>query len=147
MTQELIKILIVDDSRLELDILSYSMKEAGFDVVAVSDTENILELATEMQPSFILLDLFMPKTSGIDVCRILKMHKETSNIPIMFITASTDIDDVISGMHLGVIDYFHKPVNVPDLILTIKKHDILKRIGDIWQPAREEFIKIIDKYS
>jgi DNA-binding response OmpR family regulator len=147
MSTDIIKILVVDDSILELDMLSHSLGRAGFEVTTMSDAEGIIAMAETIKPTFILLDLFMPKASGIEICRQLKSEPSTAKIPIMFITASTDVDDAITGMHLGVIDYFHKPVDMGGLITAIKNHNIIQKLDSVWAPAREELTRVMNKYS
>ncbi len=125
------KILVVDDVPENIDILMELLK-SDYRVTGVLDGEKALELTRGKQvPDIILLDVNMPGISGFDVCRILKEQDETKDIPVIFITAETEVTDQARGFDLGAVDYITKPV-VPAIVkMRVKTQLELKRQRDI----------------
>ena len=103
------KILIVDDTPDNLDILLESLK-GEYAVIAALNGEKALQLATKSpHPDLILLDIMMPVMDGYSVCEKLKQNPNTRDIPIIFLTALTDEGDELRGLRMGAVDYIHKP--------------------------------------
>lgn len=112
-TTERAKILIVDDTPENLDILMEALG-AQYAVIAARDGEKALALAQRQPPpDLILLDIMMPGIDGYEVCRRLKAMEATQDIPVIFLTALTSEDNEIQGFQLGVADYIHKPISIP----------------------------------
>ncbi|MEB3226095.1 MAG: hybrid sensor histidine kinase/response regulator [Synechococcus sp.] len=123
-------ILIVDDSPDTLTLISALLKD-NYRVKVASRGEQALAIATSnTPPDLILLDVMMPEMDGYEVCRRLKLENQTEHIPVIFLTAKTDIEDEEHGFELGAIDYITKPVSPPILLARVKTHLNLKAAYD-----------------
>lgn len=114
------KVLIVEDETSQLEVLAYNLEAEGFDVVKASDGTEGLMLVREEEPDVILLDWMLPGTSGIEICRQIKMTQEFKSIPIIMISARTEEIDKIRGLETGADDYVAKPYSVLELIARVK---------------------------
>ena len=124
-------ILIVDDTPANLDVLVEILKPDYRTKVAISG-EKALELVfSGSPPDLILLDIMMPGMSGYEVCQRLKANPATRNIPVIFVTAMSEVEDETRGLELGGVDYVTKPISPPIVKARIKTH------LDISEQARE----------
>ncbi len=122
-------ILAVDDAEPNLDILVETLGDE-FDVAVAMDGESALEMAAELLPDIILLDIMMPGMDGYEVCERLKKSGITRGIPVIFVTAMAEENDEARGLELGAVDYITKPF-IPDLIRArVRNHIELKRHRD-----------------
>jgi two-component system phosphate regulon response regulator PhoB len=113
-------ILVVEDERDLLRVLSYNFEQAGFDVVTAGDGETALRAAREERFDVIVLDLMLPGIPGTEVCRRLKQNPPTANIPVVMLTAKGEELDRVVGFELGADDYVVKPFSVRELILRVQ---------------------------
>lgn len=120
------KILVVEDHRDTRELLKYNLTAAGFDVAAAEDGQLGLNLAHAFKPDILLLDLMMPGTDGLEVCRQLKGDPATARIPVIMLTAKGEDTDRIVGLELGADDYMAKPFNPRELLARIKA--VLRRV-------------------
>ncbi|ETR73303.1 MAG: Two-component hybrid sensor and regulator [Candidatus Magnetoglobus multicellularis str. Araruama] len=120
------KILIVDDSTEILDVLQSLLKDQ-YQVFAVPKAAIALNIAQNQIPDLILLDIVIPDMDGYEVCKRLKANDKTKDIPIIFITAKTGIDDEVKGFDVGGVDYITKPIAPPTVLARVKAHLALKR--------------------
>jgi len=111
------KILIVDDEKPIVDSIKYTLYKEGFDVVVSYDGEDALEKAKKENPDLIILDIMLPKLSGLEVCRIIR---RTYNVPIIMLTAKGEDMDRVVGLELGADDYISKPFSMRELVARIK---------------------------
>ena len=109
------KILIVDDTKDVLQVISRRLKSWGYEVLTAHSGEEGLRLVEEQEPDLILLDIMMPKMKGREVCAQLKANPRTARIPIIFLTALGLADHIKAGMDLGADDYLIKPFESADL--------------------------------
>jgi len=116
------KILIVDDEKPIVDSIKYTLYKEGYDVVVAYDGEDALEKFKKENPDLIILDIMLPKLSGLEVCRIIR---RTSNVPIIMLTAKGEDMDKVIGLELGADDYVSKPFSLRELVARIKA--ILRR--------------------
>ncbi|MCK5877191.1 MAG: response regulator [Candidatus Marithrix sp.] len=116
------KILIVDDEPNNLDILRDCLHKAGFKVPVANDGETALELVEHINPDLILLDIMMPGIDGFETCRRLKKNKLTKDIPIIFISAKTDVVDKVEGLNMSAVDYINKPFQPEEVVARVDKH-------------------------
>ena len=115
-------ILIVDDTPANLSLLSDVLK-SDYRIKAATNGEKALKLAfTGTPPDLILLDIMMPGMDGYEVCRRLKANVATRSIPIIFVTAMTEVEDETRGLELGAVDYVTKPISAPILKARVKTH-------------------------
>jgi diguanylate cyclase (GGDEF)-like protein len=115
-------ILIVDDNPTNLSVLSLALKTAGYKTRVAMDGESAIELAQEHPPELILLDVQMPGIDGFETCVKLKSIQRTQEIPIIFITASVDIENKVKGLSVGAVDYVTKPFQQEEVLARIKVH-------------------------
>lgn len=118
-------ILIADDNKEIVDILKIYAQKEGFRYVCAYDGEQALKLYKESNPALILLDVMMPKINGFDVC---KQIRQTSNVPIIMITAKSEEADRILGLDIGADDYVIKPFSPREVMMRIKT--VLRRVAD-----------------
>lgn len=114
------KILIVEDEKNIVDILSFNLGREGYETLAAYDGEKGLKLALEENPDLILLDLMLPKMDGFDVCRAVR-EKNTST-PIIMLTAREEETDKVLGLELGADDYITKPFSMRELLARVKSN-------------------------
>jgi diguanylate cyclase (GGDEF)-like protein len=115
-------ILIVDDNPTNLSVLSQALKEAGYKTRVAMDGESAIEQAQEDRPELILLDIQMPGIDGFETCAQLKANPDTRDIPVIFITASADIENKIKGLSVGAVDYITKPFQFEEVLARVKVH-------------------------
>ena len=132
------KILVVDDEADVLDMLVINLRAGGFHVVAAEDGASALTKARTEAPSLIILDLMLPKMSGVEICKVLKSDTATRHIPIIMLTAKAEEVDKIVGLELGADDYVTKPFSPRELILRVNRS--LRRGKD--KPAAVEKLAI-----
>jgi len=114
-------ILIVEDERDVVDLLTLNLrKSGGFIISTAADGASGLEKARTEKPAFIILDLMLPKMSGLEVCKILKTDPEARHIPIMMLTAKAEEVDRIVGLEFGADDYVTKPFSPREVLLRIQ---------------------------
>ncbi len=111
------KILIIEDEKPIVDILTYGLKKEGFQVISGDTGELGLQKVREEAPDLILLDWMLPDLNGPDVCRILS---EYCNIPIIMLTAKSNIEDKLYGLQVGADDYITKPFDFREVVARIK---------------------------
>ncbi len=121
-TQQIPTILIVDDQPANLQILLSFLQKEGFRILVADSGERALQHLTRQQPDLILLDVMMPGLDGFEVCRRIKSDPEHADIPILFLTALTDIEDKIQGFLSGGADYITKPFQQLEVLARINTH-------------------------
>ena len=110
-------VLIVDDEPGIVEILKFNLSREGYDTLTAYDGQSGLELALGSQPDLILLDVMLPKMDGFAVCREIR---QTSNVPIIMLTAREEENDKVLGLDLGADDYITKPFSVKELLARVK---------------------------
>ncbi|HEX3231614.1 MAG TPA: response regulator, partial [Pyrinomonadaceae bacterium] len=113
------KILIIEDERDVVDLLTFNLRKAGFTVSTAIDGGAGLQRARSEKPAFIILDLMLPKMPGLEVCKVLKSDPATRQIPIMMLTAKAEEIDRIVGLEFGADDYVTKPFSPREVVLRI----------------------------
>ena len=119
-------ILIVDDVAKNIQVLANYLKQEGYNLNFAQNGPEALKHAQHKPFDLILLDIMMPDMDGFEVCRQLKKKNSTKNIPVIFITAKTDIDSITRSFETGGVDYITKPFNGAELIARVKTHLNLK---------------------
>ncbi len=116
------RILIIDDSPDDLALLIRMLKANDYELSIAQEGHNGYQRACVNPPDLILLDVYMPKTDGYAVCRLLKMDPRTQSIPVIFLTAAADIDSRLKGFALGAIDFISKPYFNDEVLARIRVH-------------------------
>lgn len=115
-------ILIVDDEPKNLQILNGLLTEYGYAVREAHDGKEALEEALSFPPDMILLDIKMPHFDGFEVCTQLRANAKTKEIPIIFISGLTNVNDIVQAFQVGGVDYINKPFQFPEVIARVEKH-------------------------
>src|SRR5213594_3939501 len=113
-------ILVVEDEKDIRDLVRYNLEAEGFAVVEANDGEVGLNLAVTERPALIVLDLMLPRLSGLVVCRLLRTREETRQVPILILTARASEVDKILGLETGADDYVTKPFSPRELVARVK---------------------------
>lgn len=116
------RILIVDDDRLNVRILTSILKPDGYEVHAVHSGEDALERYEDVQPDLVLLDVIMPGINGFETCRTLRARHGAALAPVIFITAKSESDDVVEGLAAGGVDYLPKPFKAREVLARLRTH-------------------------
>ena len=123
-------VLVVDDTPDNLALMAELLKER-YSIKVATNGERALKIAqTQPAPDLVLLDIMMPGMDGYELCRQLKSHEATRDIPVIFLTARTDTEDERKGFALGAVDYITKPVSPPILLARVQTHLALKATAD-----------------
>jgi signal transduction histidine kinase len=127
-------ILIVDDNPTNLEVLYGALTEAGYEVLVEMDGKSGIDQAKYTIIDLILLDVMMPGIDGFETCRLLKEEILTRDIPVIFMTALSDVVDKVKGLSLGAVDYITKPFQQEEVLARIKTHVKLHRLKlELWQ--------------
>src|SRR5438045_1562229 len=133
------KILLADDEPDIREIVSYNLKEEGYDVVCAKNGTEAIKLANEHLPSMIILDIMMPGKNGIEVCKLLRLQPQFKDTVIIFLSALNDEGTEIKGLETGADDYITKPISPKVLISKVnslfrrvtKESENILQIGDL----------------
>ncbi len=126
-------ILIVDDTPKNIQLLGTVLKETGYRVIVATNGNSALNILEKTKPDLILLDVMMPELSGFDTIKKIKENENIKNIPVIFLTAKAEPDDVLEGFKLGAVDYITKPFHASELLARVKTHLELKINKDLIQ--------------
>jgi DNA-binding response OmpR family regulator len=121
------KILVAEDERDIRELIGFTLRFAGFDVVLTSNGLEAIEKTSQVQPDLVILDVRMPKMTGYDACRHLKEDPETSTIPIVFRSAKGQEGEIEQGLDSGALEYIVKPFAPDALVAQVR--EILQRVG------------------
>ncbi len=124
------KALIVDDDRVLADVLAFTLRREGFQVILAHDGQAALQHWAEDRPDLIVLDVNLPRMDGFQVCRRIR---EQDNVPILLLTVRGEEDDIVHGLELGADDYITKPFSPRQLVA--RAHAVLRRAGKGAPPA------------
>jgi CheY-like chemotaxis protein len=124
-------VLVVDDNPVNQKVLVGVLQSAGIGTVTAADGLEALERAAKHKPDLVLLDVMMPDMDGYEVCRLLKRHVNTRDLPVIFLTVKSETADIVKGFESGGVDYVAKPFQSLELLARVRTHIELKR-------AREE---------
>ncbi|MBF0527188.1 MAG: response regulator [Deltaproteobacteria bacterium] len=124
-------ILIVDDVPMNLQVLGNTLSQENYQIAVATNGRQALSLTESVTPDLILLDVVMPEVDGFEVCRILKGDDRTKDIPIIFLTAKSESEDIVKGFELGAVDYLTKPFSTLELLARVRTHLELKKSKDM----------------
>ena len=123
-------ILAVDDNKQNLSLLERALSAAGYEVLTAEDGPKALALIRSSAPDLVLLDVMMPGMSGYEVCQQIRAHEATCLLPVVMLTALTDVADRIRGIESGADDFLSKPVNREELLTRVKSLLRIKSLHD-----------------
>jgi class 3 adenylate cyclase len=121
-TEEKKLILLVDDAPANIQVAREILKDEYRTRIATSGAKALELVKVAPQPDLILLDVMMPEIDGYEVCRRLKADPSTRDIPVLFLTAKTEVEDETKGFEMGAVDYIHKPFSPPVMMARVHTH-------------------------
>lgn len=139
-------ILIVDDVPKNIQVLGTLLSKFDCELAVAMNGEQALNTVKRVKPDLILLDIMMPVMDGHEVCRQLKNSDDTKNIPVIFLSAKSETEDIITGFELGAVDYITKPFIGSELLARVKTHLSLKQVKENLQEevaTKNKFFSII----
>jgi phosphate regulon transcriptional regulator PhoB len=131
------KILVVDDERDLVELVSYNLEKEGFTVLRAYNGEDALELVRTKAPDLMILDLMLPGLQGLEVCKTVRRDERSTSLPIIILTAKEDEVDRVVGLEMGADDYVTKPFSVRELIARVRA--LLRRVEANRHVEREFF--------
>ncbi|MDP1773889.1 MAG: two-component system response regulator [Methylobacter sp.] len=137
-------ILVVDDTPANLTLLANLLKEQ-YRIKVANNGIKALELAAAAPPDLVLLDIMMPEMDGYEVCRRLKLDEATRKVPVIFLTAKTEVEDEELGFSVGAVDFIHKPISPPIVAARVKIHLEIKSWHDFLQDQNAWLQKQVEK--
>ena len=143
MSNKEFQILIVDDTLQNLQLLGEILKPQGYRLHFAQDGMQALEKLEQIKPDLILLDVMMPNMSGYEVCERVMADLNLREIPIIFLTAKVDQEDIVKGFQLGAVDYITKPFNSTELLHRVQTHISLYQNQQLLKQANYEQKKLL----
>jgi len=137
-------ILIVDDAPAQLGAMRSMMLQQGYQTFVANSGERALSIAQRAQPDLILLDIVLPGMDGMEVCRRLKAHPMTCNIPVIFMSARTETDDIVAAFDIGAADYIPKPLRLAEVCARVRAQLQFRRTSMSQQQQTERLRLIVD---
>ncbi|MCG8516582.1 MAG: EAL domain-containing protein [Pseudomonadales bacterium] len=131
-------ILLVDDNPVDLLVVCKQFKRAGYRVVVAREAEEAIERAGFVQPDLILLDVVMPESSGFEICRRLKATASTQDIPVIFMTALTDVSDKVTAFEVGGVDYITKPFHIGEVLARVNTQLSLRAMQQLLNARNQQ---------
>ncbi len=138
-------ILIVDDNPENLGVLFDYLSELGITPLVAQSGQDAIELLEEKMPDIILLDILMPGLDGFETCKRLKANNKTEDIPIIFMTALSEITDKVRGFEAGAVDYITKPFQLEEILARIRAHLIIQRLKNDLQVKNEALQESLER--
>lgn len=123
-------ILVIDDQEENLRVVGTVLSLMNYDIVAATSAEQAIKRLQAVTPDLILLDVMMPETDGLAVCRLIKQNPNWVEIPIIFLSASDDKNVIVQALEAGGVDYVTKPFNRAELLTRVRTHLSLKNAND-----------------
>ena len=138
------RVLVVDDVEINVKLLEAKLTSEYFNVVTAYDGFAALEAAKRERPDILLLDVMMPELDGLEVCRRLKADPLTAEIPVVMVTALSDVQDRVRGLEAGADDFLTKPVSDIALFARVRSLVRLKRMTDEWRLREETYGRLAE---
>ena len=134
-------VLLVEDEAAQREVLRYNLVAEGYDVVIAADGDEALVVLDEVAPDLVLLDWMLPGTSGIEICRRIRAHKQTRAVPVIMISARSEEVDLVRGLETGADDYVAKPYSMKELMARVRTQ--LRRSRPVLSGLRLEYGDIV----
>ena len=139
-------ILVVDDNLENLRVVSSHLKEKGYQIALAHNGFSALKVLEETKIDLILLDIMMPEMDGFEVCDRIKEDPDLKEIPVIFLTAKNNSEDVVRGFRKGGVDYITKPFNREELLARLSNHLELKDVQDLLAQTAAELKSSRNEY-
>lgn len=133
------KILIVDDEKDIADLISYNLEREGFSTIKAFHGDKVLAIIKAQKPDLMILDLMLPGTNGLDICKGIRANPDIARLPVIMLTAKSDEVDKIIGLEIGADDYMTKPFSVKELIARVRT--ILRRVQEREKSSTKKMFK------
>jgi diguanylate cyclase (GGDEF)-like protein/PAS domain S-box-containing protein len=137
-------ILIVDDAPDNLGMLRKMMVQQGYQTFVATSGERALQIARRVHPDLILLDVVMPGMDGFETCRQLKSHAATQRIPVIFMSARTETEDVVAGFDIGAVDYIGKPLRMAEVCARVRTQLQIRSNSETQEEQAERLRTIVN---
>jgi diguanylate cyclase (GGDEF)-like protein/PAS domain S-box-containing protein len=137
-------ILIVDDAPDNLALLRTMMLRQGYQTFVATSGERALEIAQRIQPDLVLLDVVMPGMDGLETCRRMKAHPATARIPVIFMSARGETEDIVAGFDIGAADYIPKPLRLEEVCARVRAQLRLSSGSDAQKEQADRLRMIVD---
>jgi DNA-binding response OmpR family regulator len=131
-------LLIVEDNPKNVQVLGTILIDAKYRVAVAHKGALVFDLLPKVKPDLILLDIMMPEMDGFEVCRRIKADPAVSDIPVIFLTAKTETDDIVRGFELGAADFVTKPFRSKELLARVHTHITLVRLQKSLKKKNQE---------
>lgn len=123
-------VLVVDDNQQNLELLQAYLEDVDCETVPANDGMEAMEIISRQKPDLVLLDVMMPKMSGFEVCKRIKDDPQTTDIPVIMVTALNEFGDIERSINSGTDDFLSKPINKLELVTRVKTMLKLKHLSD-----------------
>lgn len=133
------KILIVDDEKDIADLISYNLEREGFSTIKAFHGDKVLAIIKAQKPDLMILDLMLPGTNGLDICKGIRANPDIAHLPVIMLTAKSNEVDKIIGLEIGADDYMTKPFSVKELIARVRT--ILRRVQEREKSSTKKMFK------
>jgi two-component system, cell cycle response regulator len=140
-------ILIVDDAPDNLGMLRKLMVQQGYQTFVATSGERALQIARRVHPDLILLDVVMPGMDGFETCRQLKSHAATERIPVIFMSARTETEDVVAGFDIGAVDYISKPLRMAEVCARVRTQLQIRSNSETQEEQAERLRTIVNNMA
>lgn len=138
------KILIVDDDPELLRLIGIALQRAGYTPIAAQNAEQALQKVRSVQPALVILDVMLPGISGIDICRELRAQASTLSLPIIMLSAKSQVEDKIQGLEAGADEYLTKPINPKEMVARVASLIArTERLREAAQPRRGVILGVL----
>lgn len=124
-------ILVVDDNPQNIQIVGNLLRGKGYELGIALNGVDALKFLEQRHPDLILLDIMMPEMDGLQLCKTIKANRRVSHIPIIFLTAKSEPEDVVKGFDAGGVDYVTKPFISSELLARVKTHLEIRHLRDL----------------
>ncbi len=141
------KILIVDDTAENIALLTEILQTQGYQISAARDGERAIKIACHTLPDLILLDIMMPGIDGFETCRQLKNQPLTQTIPVIFISAKTDMDDLVRGFAVGGMDYINKPFHKEEIYARVANQIKIQRLNQQLASSEANMRQLVEDHQ
>ena len=145
------KVMIVDDTPANIDVLRRILSEDGFEISIAMSGEAALSLVEKNRPDLILLDVMMPGIDGFETCGKLKANHATKDIPVIFVTAKTEVEDIVHGFKVGGVDYIAKPFKREEVVSRVQTHlkieQLIQEKGNLNKKLQDQNNELVESQN